>query len=52
MFNFCLPSRLLTPVLVDAYKFVPGNVLLPSQSEFKIFVARRDRKWSAILLCS
>ena len=36
MFNFCLPSRLLTPVLVDAYKFVPGNVLLPSQSEFKI----------------
>lgn len=52
MFNFCLPSRLLTPVLVDAYKFVPGNVLLPSQSEFKIFVARRDRKWSAILLSS
>ena len=36
MFNFCLPSRLLTPVLVDAYKFVPGNGLLPSQSEFKI----------------
>ena len=36
MFNFCFPSRLLTPVLVDAYKFVPGNVLLFSRSEFKI----------------